>query len=235
MLVIGIIVVILVLILILPVGADAAYADNMFSLSIKAGPFRIGILPSKHKDGDKKAKKPAKAKKTKKTKKDENSGSDAQDKGAKKPKMKLRFDDIMGIVRIGLSALGRFRRSISIDLLKLHLVTAGPDPYSAVMSYGYINAAVGAALPLLHKAFKVKKEDYASDVDFESDKLKIDLRAVLSVRIWEILLIVLCAAFGFVKWMLRRKRRLKAEAKAKAQAQADKTKKTEESSAEKGN
>ena len=227
MLALGIIVILLILLLILPVGADAAYADNVFSLAVKAGLFRIGILPPKAGGDREKKKKPVKDKKSKKQKK-ESDGT--QTKSAKKPKMKLSFDDIMGIVRIALSALGRFRRSISIDMLKLHLVTAGPDPYTAVMNHGYFNAAVGAVLPLLHRAFKVKHEDYASSIDFESDKLRIDARAVLSVRIWEILLIVFCAAFAFLKWLLRRKRRLRAE----TAAQDNNKEKTEVSSAEKG-
>ncbi len=232
MLALGIIILILILILIMPVGADAAYIGNVFSLAAKAGPFKIGILPSKSKEGDEK-----KAKKEKKPKKDKKAAEKTENEGKKKsgkPKLKLSFEDIMGIVRIGLAALGRFRRSISIDLLMLHLTTAGPDPYTAVMNHGYFNAAIGAALPLLHRAFKVKKEDYASEIDFEADKLKIDARIVLTVRIWEILLIVFCAAYGFIKWLFRRRRKAKAEAKKQAKAQATNEKITENSSAEKG-
>lgn len=228
MIALGIILLIIILLLILPVGADVAYEGGAFALKVKAGPFRIGILPGKKKDG--KAEKEKKPKKSKKKNGDETASGTEGKKKAAKPKQKLTFEDIMGIIRLGLDALGRFRRSISIDLLKLHVVTAGPDPYSAVMSYGYVNAAIGALLPPLHKTFKIKKEDYDSRIDFEAEKLGIDARVVLSVRIGEILLIVLCAGFGFVKWLLRRRRRAKAEAKAAAA----KEKITENSSAEKG-
>ena len=227
MIALGIIILIIVLLLLLPVGADAAYGEGGFSLKLKVGPFRIGIIPAKPKDGEKKEKKPGKEKKTKKSASAEKSGH----KAGEKPKQKLTFDDIMGIVRLGLQALGRFRRSISVDLLKLHITVGGDDPYDSVISYGRINTALGAALPLLHRCFKIRREDYDSRLDFESEKLKFDLRAVLSVRIGEILLIVICAGVGFLKWMLRRKRRAKAEAKAAAA----KEKITENSSAEKGN
>lgn len=225
MIALGIIILILILLLILPVGADAAYIGNVFSLAVKVGPFKIGILPAKPKDG--KEKKP---KKEKKTSAETDASAVKKAKKEPKPKQKLTFEDIMGIVRLGLSALGRFRRSISIDKLMLHLVTAGPDPYSAVMNHGYFNAAIGAILPLLHRAFKVRDEDIYSEIDFEADKLKIDARLVLTIRIWEILLIAFCAAFGFIKWLLRRRRRAKAEARA----QATNEKNTVNSSAEKG-
>ena len=225
MIALGIIILILILLLILPVGADAAYVDGSFTLKVKAGPLRISILPSKAKESGEK-----KAKKQKKTKKTTSEGGKGEEKKAKKPKQKLSFEDIKGIIRLGLEALGRFRRSISVDELMLHLVTAGPDPYSAVMNYGYFNAAIGALLPAIHKVFKIRKEDYTSQIDFEAEKMKIDARIVLSVRIGEILLIVLCAAFGFLKWILKRRRRAKAEAKAAAA----KEKITENSSAEKG-
>jgi len=203
----AVILAVLVLILILPVGADVSYIGNVFSLAVKAGPVKIGILPKKEKDETAKETKPQKEKKKTKA---ESSEAEAE----KKPKQKLTFEDIMGIVRLALDALGRFRRSLSIDVLMLHLTTAGPDPYSAVMNYGYFNAAIGALLPSLHRAFKVKKEDIDSQIDFEADKLKIDARLQLTIRIGEILLIALCAGFAFLKWMLRRRRRAKAAAKA---------------------
>ncbi len=227
MIALGIIILIIVLLLILPVGADVGFMEGVFSLKIKIGPFRIAVLPAKSKEGG-----GQKPKKEKKHKKKKTAPAEAEAEGEKvaKPRQKLTFDDIMGIVRLGLQALGRFRRSISVDLLMLHLVTAGPDPYSAVMNYGYFNAALGALLPLLHKCFRIKKEDYDSHIDFEAEKLQINVHAVLSVRIGEILLIVICAAVGFLKWLLRRRRRAKAEAKAAAA----KEKITETSSAEKG-
>jgi len=221
----GIIVLILLIVLLLPVGADAGYIGGVLSLKVKAGPFSIGILPSKKtKDGRKKEKKPKKPKKEKK----KTAAEDVKDKKSKKQKQKLSFEDIMGIVRLALKTLGRFRRSLSVDRLMIHVVASGSDPYAAVMNYGYVNAAIGALLPLIHRCFKVKTEDYDSGIDFEAEKLKIDAQIVLSLRIGEILLIVLCAAWGFLRWMRGRKRRAKAE-KAK-----NTEKITEDTSAEKG-
>ncbi len=233
MIALGIIILILLLIFLLPVGVDAAYIDSVFTLKAKLGPFNIGIVPGKEKAAEEKEKKPKKEKKKKKA-------VDAKTEPSKKTKKKLKlsFDDVITIIRIALRALGRFRRSISVDKLMLHILTAGPDPYSTVMNYGYFNAAVGALRPLLHKAFRIKDEDYASAIDFEGDKLKVDGRIVLTVRIGEILLLVLCAVFALIRWFLGVRRRNKALAKAQAKELDIKTtngKITENSSAEKGN
>lgn len=202
-----IIFVLLALLLSLKVGAAASYTGGVFGLKIKAGPVKLTVLPKKEKAEAETVKKKKKAK----------AAEEAEPKKLpkeKKPGQKLTFEDIMGIVKLALEALGRFRRSLSIDLLELHLVTAGPDPYSAVMNYGYFNAAIGALLPALHRTFKIKKEDISSDIDFEADKMKIDAALALTIRIGQILLIALCAGFAFLKWMLRRRRRRKAEEKA---------------------
>lgn len=234
MIALAVILAVIALLLIMPVGGDVSFIDNVFSLSIKAGPFKIDILPKKEKPEGQEAEKKKKPKKEKK-KKDEGEAAEGSDeaKKEKKPKQKLTFEDIMGIIKLALDALGRFRRSLSIDVLMLHLTTAGPDPYSAVMNYGYFNAAIGAILPSLHRAFKVKKEDIASAVDFDAEKMKVDARLVLTIRIGEILLVVFCAAFAFLKWFLRRRRRIKREAKA-AQKAAKAEEKNNNTDPEKG-
>lgn len=227
MLALGIIIVILILILILPVGGDAAYENDIFSLAIKIGPFKKSVVAAGEKDEKKEKKQKPPKKKDKPT--------DAASKKKKKTgKLKLSFDDVLAVVRIGLKTLGRFWRSISIDLLKLHLHVGGTDPYDTVMSYGSFNAALGALLPLVHKVFNIKKEDYASDIDFQSEKTKIDARVVATVRIGEVLLVLICALFAFAKWYFRFKRRSKAENRANA-GKNSKEKITENSSAEKGN
>ena len=230
MIALGIIILIIVIILLFPVGVDAAYADSAFALKAKLGPFRLNIIPGKKSGEDKK--KESAAKKPRKEKKKPSAKAES---GKKKGKLKLKLEDVLSIVRIGLNALGRFRRSIRIDLLKFHFSSGGTDPYSTVMNYGYLNSALGALRPLLHRAFRMGKEDYASAVDFESDKLSFDARLVLSIRIGQILLIALCAAFAFLKWYLALRRKNKAAAKAAAAQNAENEKITENSSAEKGN
>ena len=77
----------------LPVGVDAAYADDEFSLAVRIGPFRLRLLP-KPPDAKPKKKKPPKPKK-------------------EKPKKQSAPPDIrtlLALAKLGLQALDRFRQ-----------------------------------------------------------------------------------------------------------------------------
>lgn len=193
-----IILAIIILLLLLPVGVDAAFLGGVFSLAVKAGPLKIRILPAK----------PKKPKKKKPKKK-----KDKKEEGAK-PKQKLTLEDIKGIARLALKALSRLRRFLSIDVLELYLRVGGDDPYETVKQYGAINAALGAALPYLHMAFKIKKQDIQTAIDFSEEKLSADARLAATYQIWEILCIAFCALGSLIVWLVRRKKRARAEAKA---------------------
>lgn len=231
MIALGIIILILILILLLRVGVDAAYSMEVFSLAVKIGPFSKKLLPAspQSESEDKKEKKPKKQKNQKKDK-------PAPESGDKKKSKKLKFGlkDILGIVKIGLKTLAHFWRKISIDHLKLHFIFGGSDPYDTVMSYGYFNAGVGALLPLLHKVFNIKDEDYNAEIDFGAEKTKIDLRVCATIRIGEILLVVFCALYAVIRWYLPIHRRNKAKSKEAGGRGKTNEKITENSSAEKG-
>ena len=225
MIALGIIILILLIILLLRVGVDASFAEGVFSLAIKIGPFSKNLLPSS-KNPEEKKEKPKKEKKKK--------DKPAKEKEAKKVKggkKKFKLQDFFALAKIGLKTLANFWRKISIDHLKLHFVFGGSDPYDTVIGFGRFNAALGALLPLLHKAFNIKHEDYDSRIDFESDKLQIDARVCATIRIGEILLVVLCALYALIRWFLPINRRNKALAKAEKSNE----KITENISDEKGN
>lgn len=95
----------------LPVGVDAAYADEAFSLAARIGPFWLRLLP-KPPDAKPKKKKPQKPKK-------------------EKPKKKSASPDIRTILvlaKLGLQALNRFRQRLRVQLLRLVFVSGAPDP-----------------------------------------------------------------------------------------------------------
>lgn len=197
-----IILAIIILLLLLPVGVDAAFADGVFSLKVKAGPVKLRVLPAKRKKQGKEEKEKPKKPKRKKKK-------------PSKPKQKPTFDDIKGIARIALRALSRLRRMLSIDVLTLRLRVGGGDPYGTVVQYGAINAALGAGLPQLHRAFKIKKQDIQTAIDFSAESTSADARLAGTYQIWEILLIAVCAGASFAVWLLRRRKRAKAKEKAR--------------------
>lgn len=198
MLVLWILLGLLALLLLMPVGVAAAFVGGVFSLAVKIGPARIKILPKRLKaeseaveEAPKKEKKPRKEKKQ---------------KDPNKPRQKLTKDDILGIVRLVLKALGRFRRSLSLDELLLHLTVATGDPYDTVMQYGYVNAALGVILPLLHNAFKVRREEISTAMDFQMEKMAVEAKLTATLRIGQILYIALCAGSALLLWLYRRKR-----------------------------
>ena len=204
MIVLGIVLALLFLLLLTPVGVAAAFLDGVLSLAVKLGPFRLTLLPRKKKgDGGEKREK----KKPKKSKKPEKS----QEEKKKTSKQKLSREDITGIVKLALKALGRFRRHLSLDELMLHVTVATGDPYDTVLRYGAVNAALGAFLPLLHRAFKIRREDIGTAMDFEQEKLAVQAKLTATLRVWEILHIAFCAAGSFLLWMHRRKKRRKQE------------------------
>lgn len=208
MIVLWIILVLLILLLLTPVGIAAAFAERVLSLAVKIGPARVTILPQKPKTEEQKAKAEEKKARKKEKPKREKKASDAQ-----KPKAKLTKDDILSIVKLALKALGRFQRSLRIDELLLHLTVATGDPYDTVLQYGYINAALGGVLPLLHNAFKVRKESVGVAMDFQQESMTVEAKLIMTLRLGQILYIALCAGGAFLLWLYRRKRRLKHENK----------------------
>ena len=171
----------------LPVGVDAAYADETFSLAARIGPFRLRLLP-KPPDAKPKKKKPQKPKKEKPKK--------------EKPKKKSAPPDIrtiLALAKLGLQALDRFRQRLRVQLLRLVFVSGAPDPYDTALAFGYVNAALGALTPLAERALRIDERDIQTGVDFQAGQPRIDARIVCTIRIGQIVVIALAFGVGFLK------------------------------------
>ena len=190
-----IIVIVLLLFLMLPVGVDAAYRQDTLFLNIKLGLLRFRILPVKDlpKAHDKKKKK-----------------KDSKDGRKQKSKLRPGKDDIVDGLRLVLGLLSRFRRHLSADLLRLHFVCAAPDPYDAVMQYGYVNAGFSLLSPLLHRILNIRDEEIVLDLDVTAEKLGIDARLVMTLQIWEIFYLGFYGGIGFLRWFLAFRKAAKA-------------------------
>ena len=173
----------------LPVGVDAAYADDVFSLSARIGPFRLRLLP-----------KPPDAKPKK-----------------EKPKKKSAPPDlktILGLAKLGLQALDRFRQKLRVQLLRLVFVSGAPDPYDTALEFGYVNAALGALTPLAERALRIEERDIQTGVDFQAEQPRIDARIVCTIRIGQIVVIALAFGIGFLKQKMHAKQARAAHAKS---------------------
>ena len=185
----------------LPVGVDAAYADETFSLAARIGPFRLRLLP-KPPDAKPKKKKPQKPKKEKPKK--------------EKPKKKSAPPDIrtiLALAKLGLQALNRFRQRLRVQLLRLVFVSGAPDPYDTALAFGYVNAALGALTPLAERALRIDERDIQTGVDFQAERPRIDARIVCTIRIGQIVVIALAFGVGFLKQKMHSKQARAARAK----------------------
>lgn len=172
----------------LPVGVDAAYADDEFSLAARIGPFRLRLLP---KSPDQKPKK-------------------------KKPKKRSAPPDIrtiLALAKLGLQALDRFRQRLRVQLLRLVFVSGASDPYDTALAFGYVNAALGALTPLAERALRIDERDIQTGVDFQAERPRIDARIVCTIRIGQIVIIALAFGAGFLKQKMHAKQARAARAK----------------------
>lgn len=193
MIVLLVIVAVLVLLLVLPFGFTARYVDGEASVAARVLCFDIKLFPRKEKPKkEKKAKKPKKAKKEK-------------EKPEKEPKKrpKLSPDELLQLLKLGLDALARFKRKITVNKLMLHLVVAAEDPFDATMIYGAVNAGLGIIEGMKGRAFKVSQYDIKTALDFDSTEPRADAELTMTISLGRILAVVFAAGWGFLKIKMR--------------------------------
>lgn len=190
--------VVLALLLLLPVGVDANLENASGNIRAKVGPVNFEVFSFPGEKG-------AKARRREKKKKSGNIGETA---GEEKKKVEKRPDPdyILALIKMGLHALGRFRRKLSVDLLEARLVCGGSDPYSTAMSYGYISAAVGTLIPLIERAIKLRRHDIDVDIDFDSSAVRYSARLIATIQIWEIFHIGFAFLFEFLSYRIKQRK-----------------------------
>lgn len=198
-----IILLVLSVIALLPVGIDGGYSKKGLRLFVRMGPFSLRLVPagrlvaSFSKPKQPKKPKPVKEKPVKKER-------------PKKPKMSK--DELFALIKMGLDTLGRFRRKLTIDYLRIHITIAGGDPFSTAMGYGAANAALSSAIPLAEGAFNITERDFGVSCDFLAEKTDIDFWLTASIQIWEILYVGTAFAIDFLKYKRREKKKTAAAA-----------------------
>ncbi|MEG2814688.1 MAG: DUF2953 domain-containing protein [Oscillospiraceae bacterium] len=185
-----IIILVLSVLMLVPIGVDGGYDGKNLQLYARLGLINIRIFPQKKKKRIKVNK--AVRKKEEKPKKPQK---------PKKPKEKKSFgkEEIFGLIKMGLAALGRFRKKLCIDYLRLRYTHAANDPCDAAIGYGIASAVMGTIIPPLEAAFDIRERDFATAVSFVTEKPTIDFWLTATIQVWEIFYI--CAAFlaDFIK------------------------------------
>ena len=218
LIILGVIIAIIVAIMLVPVGADVAYEGDELRLSAKVCGMLLQLIPKPPADETK----PKKEKKPKKPKKQKKQPEEQAQTGEEKPKKKLNLDfsmdEIMGLVKSVLHGLGRFGRKLSVDRFLLHYTAAGKDPYNTAMTFGYVNGALTTLAPICRRTFDTKDVDVWTDVDFTTEKTKVDFGVALTIRIGQIFGVVFTILFGalgiFIKHKFRKFKEKRANKKA---------------------
>lgn len=225
LIILGVIVAIIVAIMLVPVGADVAYEGGELRLSAKVCGVLLQLIPKPPADETK----PKKEKKPKKPKKKKKKAEEQAQTGEEKPKKKLdldfSMDEILGLVKSVLRGLGRFGRKLSVDRFLLHYTAAGKDPYNTAMTFGYVNGALTTLAPICRRTFDTKDVDVWTDVDFTTEKTKVDFGVALTIRIGQIFGVVFTILFGalgiFIKHKFRKFKEKRANKKAGIPENAD--------------
>ena len=100
-------------------------------------------------------------------------------------------------------ALKRTGRRLRLTPLKVHLLVAGPDPADTALLYGRLEAALGAALPALHRLVRIKDQDVRLFLDFQREQMDLIADVGLSLRPWDLVSVGLRAGGSLLKWYLR--------------------------------
>ncbi len=169
-------------------GIIIEYGENDFSAVLQLGFIHKKIYPAKQKDKQPKKEKEKKPPKTK------------EEKGGSFDRLKQMLPDILEVI-------GRFRRKLQIDDLKIHLKAGGSDPAGTALLYGRASAGLGILTTVLNNAFIIKDSDIKTSIDFDDTKTKIYIKARLTLRVWEIFYVGSGFGTEFIKTTLLGKNR----------------------------
>lgn len=188
-----IVLLVLTVLLLTPLGVDGGYNGKSLILGIRIGFLNIRILPKKKKQIVPKI--PKKRKVPKQT-------------PEKTEKKKKPFDkeEIKALIKPALKALGRFRKKLRLDYLRIHYTFASDDPYKTAMGFGMSSAALGVILPLVENAFDIGERDVGTSFDFLCDKPVFDCWITTTIHVWEILYIAIAFGIDYLKLKIKQKR-----------------------------
>ncbi len=219
--ILGVLLLLLAVILLTPAGVRFRYDRGDLSLLVRFGPLKLQIFPRKEKkpprrkpeetkeEPEKKqtGKKSADNPEKKQTEKRAPEKPKPKKKAEKKPRAKINREQILYSLEtlppiLG-RALKRTGRRLRLTPLKVHLLVAGPDPADTALLYGRLEAALGAALPALHRLVRIKDQDVRLFLDFQREQMDLIADVGLSLRPWDLVSVGLRAGGSLLKWYLR--------------------------------
>lgn len=183
----------LIVLLFTPARVRFAYDRGDVTARASFGPVKIPLYPREEKPAGKKKSgrsKPAAKKKP----------------AGEKKKLSVNFRQILYSLEtlppiLG-RALGRLGSRVRVSPLKVHVLVAGEDPAKTAMLYGRLQGALGAALPQIHRVIRIQEQDIQLFPDFREEKMDVIADVGVSIRLWDVLVIALCAGASGLKWLI---------------------------------
>ena len=202
--IIGILVLIIFLICQVRVGVDISFMEQKLVLSAKLCGLLLQIYPRrsgkpkkpKQEEPKPEEEKPKKEKKPKKKK---------PKKEKKGPGLMISGDEIIELLKKVLDGLARFSRGFSVDRFLLHWVAAGKDPCDTARLFASVNAILSALAPYCAERFRCRNTDVWTDIDFTSDKMKLDFGIAVVLRIGAVFSMLFTILFGVIGILIRNK------------------------------
>ncbi len=193
--VLGIILLVLLALSLLPLGVRVRYDKDALSVFARLWFIPIQVLPAKAKKdkGKKKEKKP------KKPKKEPEEEAPPAKKGGK-------LDAVRAALPLVKPALLGVKKRLTIRELELFVTWAAADPADAAVGYGYAQAALGTLWAVVDQNFKVKKSRLGCSVDFDASDPTVYADATLTMRLGQIVTLVIPLLIRFLSNASRIKR-----------------------------
>ncbi len=191
--VLGIILLVLLALSLLPLGVRVRYDKDALSVFAKLWFIPIRVLPAKKDKGKKKEKKP------KKPKEEPEEETPPAKKGGK-------LDAVRAVLPLVKPALLGVKKRLTIRELELFVTWAADDPADAAVDYGYAQAALGTLWAVADQNFKVKKSRLGCSVDFDASAPTVYADATLTMRLGQIVTLVIPLVIRFLSNSARVKR-----------------------------
>lgn len=194
---------VLILIALMPIGISVSYDSEGPGAIVYVGPIRFAVFPVEKKEKkakEKKAKQKASGKSTSKT-------SVKKKKGGK-------IEDFLPLVDLVLDFLATFGQKLRVKNLSLNLILAGGDPSDLAVNYGRGWAALGNLIPLLERAFVIKKRDLEVQCDFLSESTTIIAQVDISITVGRIFSLLAVRGIPIIREVLKIMKTRKGGAKA---------------------
>lgn len=190
--------ILLLLISLTPVGIDAAY-DEVLTLKLKLGVFRLTLLPKKEKKTA-----PEKEQAPKKDKPKANKA--AKPKPEAQPLFTGKLSEIAELLHLLFDVLYAFRQRLVIERIYLRVYFGGDDAAQTAVNYGRAWAAVGALTPMLERCFSIKERDV--EPLYAPDRVKTEFRGqiILTIRIGSAIALALSVLPKVIKYITEKKK-----------------------------